>query len=564
MTTLGPEFGYLEVHPEPEARRSDREVILLLHGLGGSIADWNSPQHRGLNFDHENDPADRHDDGNWTPPLIPPGIPTDVSFSDSKKVRCWSGILRGLGHTVIYYSQDGKNDIAEIPLQQLEELIIPYIRETVLQGPLADKKVTVIAHSRGGVLIRYYLARNPEAASEWIGQVITLHSPHSGTNAPNAYRRIADWVDSLASGGDLPAYLAGQLAIDLLDGLTSWLDMSVGDRQLLPGNPLFDRLSQPADTPTIEFHTFGGSSVTLTRLYAWLYTPDSYIPDLFNLAEGDGPFDWTMVPIEIPILSPMFDALPDEAVYAEEITGRGDIAVTVESSQISNVQHHTLPINHDEALYDEELFGAVAGLLGTPLGSTEAIGCIERTTPLPEPIYVTTFGAQSWLITPAARAINEPPPENIGRQKWLLVLSGVGIVNMRGTSNWAVNTVHILPDMRVPLDYAINQFSIPRPAGREDSDYGFSFEVEQWAPFAGLSSIFDQNQSVNAGFSVNAWRHSSFSTGTDAFSGQTVNNIFNGIDVDVAVRDSDAWLLRLGYNITLLGRIVFTKVDRVS
>jgi hypothetical protein len=259
----------------------------------------------------------------------------------------------------------------------------------------------------------------------------------------------------------------------------------------------------------------------------------------------------------------MFDALPDEAVFAEEITGRGDLAVTVESSQLPNAQPHTLPINHDEALFDEDLFGAVAKLLGTPLGSTEAIGCIEHITSPPEPINVTTFGGQSWLITPAARAINEAPPGNIGRQKFLLVLSGVGIVNMRGTSNWVGGIVHILPDMSVPLDYAINQFSIPRPPGNEDSDYSVSFQVEQWAPFAGLSSIFDQDQSVNAGFSVNAWRHSSFSTGTDAFSGQTVNNIFNGIDVDVAVRDSDAWLLRLGYNITLLGQIVFTNVYRV-
>jgi len=38
-----------------------------------------------------------------------------------------------------------------------------------------------------------------------------------------------------------------------------------------------------------------------------------------------------------------------------------------------------------------------------------------------------------------------------------------------------------------------------------------------------------------------------------------VGNIFAGIDVDVAVRDSDAWLYRLGYNITLLGKIVFVN-----
>ena len=329
--------------------------------------------------------------------------------------------------------------------------------------------------------------------------------------------------------------------------------MSVGDSQLLPGNPLFDRLSQPADTPTIDFHTFGGSSVTLTRLYAWFYTPDTYIPDPFNFLEGDGPFDYTMAPIEIPILSPMFDALPDEAVFAEEITGRGDIAVTVESSQMPNVQHHTLPINHAEALFDEDLFGAVAKLLGTPLGSTEAIGCIEHITSPPEPIYVTIsvgrVGSSPPLPVPS---MNHRPGTSAAKNVCWCCRVSVSSICEGHRTGWGHSAYP--PDMRAPLDYAIKQFSIPRPSGKEDSDYYVSFQVEQWAPFAGLSSIFDQDQSVNAGFSVNSWRHSSFSTGTDAFSGQTVNNIFNGIDVDVAVRDSDAWLLRLGYNITLLGQ----------
>jgi hypothetical protein len=178
-------------------------------------------------------------------------------------------------------------------------------------------------------------------------------------------------------------------------------------------------------------------------------------------------------------------------------------------------------------------------------------------------IEVNSFGGQSWLITPAARAVNEAQPR-INEQKWLLVLSGVGIVSLRGTSNWLRETAHILPDMRVPLDYAINRFSIPRPPGAEATDYDVGFQLEQWAPFASISSIFDQDQSVNAGFAVDAWRHSPFATGTDAFSGQSVGCIFDGIIVNVAVRDSDAWLYRVGYNITLLGQIVFTNVVQVA
>jgi len=53
---------------------------------------------------------------------------------------------------------------------------------------------------------------------------------------------------------------------------------------------------------------------------------------------------------------------------------------------------------------------------------------------------------------------------------------------------------------------------------------------------------------------------SPFNIGTDVNSGTPVANIFTGIIAEVAVRDSDAWLDRVIYNITLLGRIVFTQV----
>jgi hypothetical protein len=39
-----------------------------------------------------------------------------------------------------------------------------------------------------------------------------------------------------------------------------------------------------------------------------------------------------------------------------------------------------------------------------------------------------------------------------------------------------------------------------------------------------------------------------------------VNGIFTGIIADAAVRDSDAILYRVGYNVTLEGRIVFTQI----
>ncbi len=175
-------------------------------------------------------------------------------------------------------------------------------------------------------------------------------------------------------------------------------------------------------------------------------------------------------------------------------------------------------------------------------------------------IEVTEFAGQNWLITPASPAANQPAP-TVQNQKWVLVLSGVAIIDLKGlsSSQWLNETISIRPDLVGPLDHAINEGGIPRPAGVLGLNYLMGFQVDQWAPMAGISSIFNAGESNNSGFAVNVWRPNPFSTITD-FSSAQVNNVFEGVQVDVGVRDSDAWLFRLNYNITLRGKIVFWPV----
>ncbi len=183
-------------------------------------------------------------------------------------------------------------------------------------------------------------------------------------------------------------------------------------------------------------------------------------------------------------------------------------------------------------------------------------------------LYLTDFAGQNWLITPAALAVGEIPPTSISDQKWLLVLSGVVISNLKGdeTGNWNQQTVSFIPDMAGtddptstsgPLNWAISQYSIPKPPGTVGTQYLIRFSLEEWSPFVSLGSVFDQGPSINAGFAVNDWRPNPFDSGTDVVTGQPVSNIFTGVAADLAVSDSDAWLYRLNYNITLLGKIVF-------
>jgi hypothetical protein len=193
----------------------------------------------------------------------------------------------------------------------------------------------------------------------------------------------------------------------------------------------------------------------------------------------------------------------------------------------------------------------------------------------PEVVYLDNFSGQNWLITPAALAVGESPPRTILDQKWLLVLSGVVEANLQGDSNatWLYQTVSFLPGRSVslglevdegPLNYAIDHYSIPRPS-LDPKDYYIVFSVENWAPFACLSSIFDQNESINAGYAVNVWRPRHFATALKyPQTSEPINNIFTGINVDVGVRDNDAFILKLSYNITLLGTIAFAATGTLG
>jgi hypothetical protein len=165
-------------------------------------------------------------------------------------------------------------------------------------------------------------------------------------------------------------------------------------------------------------------------------------------------------------------------------------------------------------------------------------------------LFPTGFAGQNWLVTPAALAVGEAPPVSIAAQKWLLVLSGVAIVDFKGTgADWQRDTLLIRPDIDAPMNHAINRFGIHRP--------GFAkFQAEQWSPFAAVSSILDLGQAVNAGFAVDVWRPE-FEVGAEAVSLAPLTQLFTGIQADVAVRDSDAFLQRVSYNMTVLGRIVF-------
>ena len=171
---------------------------------------------------------------------------------------------------------------------------------------------------------------------------------------------------------------------------------------------------------------------------------------------------------------------------------------------------------------------------------------------------------QNYVITPEATAFTQSPPRNIQDQTWLLVLTGVAIVDIKGTSTgqWLHETVSIRPVLQWPLEEAINWYNIPTPPGSEGVDWSLAFTIirQSSAYFAAPSSMYNAGVSVNSGFAVDLLGRNPYAQGTDILTNTPVGNLFQGITVDVAVRDTDAILHRVSYHITLVGKIVFLKV----
>ncbi len=171
---------------------------------------------------------------------------------------------------------------------------------------------------------------------------------------------------------------------------------------------------------------------------------------------------------------------------------------------------------------------------------------------------ITSYAGQNWIMTPAAFAVNETQPRSIADQKWMLILSGVAHLNLKGNGPvWLKETVILNPDTFFPMTRTISTFNIPTPAPRPG--YQPRFQVEQWAPHATLSTIYNKGQSINSGFAVDVWRPNPFLSDRDIETNATIDRIFNGIQVDVAVSDIDAFFYRISYHISLIGKIRFTQ-----
>lgn len=338
---------------------STKPLVILLHGLGGDSTDWTSPQKWRLHFDLSAPLPPNTTLGTFDYPAAgPAGRPLKDPLLPS--ITTFDQFLNDNGFQTLNYDQITPRGTLAAPALELAALM----RTLHAHPVLVERSFVLLCHSRGGLLVRKFLKdnRNDPAVVGRIIKVVTLCSPHAGSAWGNVVTAPGQPTITMAAAFDALINLhspgAGPVVTSLLSPLISftttpaYLEMRVG------GPFITDLASGEEPLPGVEYHTFGGTSVTFSRLIDRVYTRASAIPAL------NGRFTHVVTSAVDPARSPVFSAYPQVNASAETAPGRGDFLVSEVSSRLSFANsHHVHPVNHAEVMWDRNVHRQVLNLL---------------------------------------------------------------------------------------------------------------------------------------------------------------------------------------------------------
>lgn len=319
-------------------------LILLLHGGGGNINDMADPA---LNY------GPIMCDVGWAPPAkidrgwhpYPNAGTWGFNTSPPKRGSGLQEALAQFGYTVLNYGQAGPNDTIQLPAAELDALV-----RHVLENYFSTKRLIFVCHSRGGLLARLFLQRNRNDLDilNRIAGVVTLHTPHQGSEVPTS---LHDAILSLRN-----TYPLAAPALVVVDKMV----MNPCNTELAPSSAFLTNLRDQEATPlpvAIPIHTFGGTNPRLLSLFVSNFDAISAVPQWHM-----PPFHWiTSQSLVVNLL----DGTPIANLCPEERAG-GDVLVADARSHLPfEAGHHTEQQNHATALCDPALQADLRTVLAT-------------------------------------------------------------------------------------------------------------------------------------------------------------------------------------------------------
>ena len=364
-----------------------KPLVLLLHGTAGNKFDMVAPGNgeatgrNKFNFDY-NAPMQPDRDLGWFGESIIWGI-HHFELDQLKQVRSWRDALNSAGYRTAAYSQADPSGLLARPVEELGKVM------TYLRSAYPGTRVVLIGHSRGGLLIRKFIKQNAGNRSlvGAIAGVITLHSPHLGTSLANIVVAINNWLnDNEAQNGSLSP---------VLEALRSQVNSPAF--QEMGVNSQFINQLQAGETPLpgVVYNTFGGTSVKLSRLLNWIYSPISSVPQWHW-----PPFNHIIFQDESWVFSPLISSMSPVTIggvtIAELSQGMGDVLTADERTRLPFATHRTNPINHAEALWDTGLQQQVLGVLAAIRPSRASVASYGRIFKMSHVLTANTLHSHSF------------------------------------------------------------------------------------------------------------------------------------------------------------------------
>lgn len=354
-----------------------RPAILLVHGLHQDARTWTAPSSTEYAYDYQHHPGNKRIGETHAAPNV--GVymigkskwiyRSDENRAAWDKENNWFDFLVQQGFTVATWSQKKLTMADAMPSARLA--FDSLLAQTAARNPSAPPPVALIAHSRGGLVVRQLLKeKGSQGRVKW---AITLHTPHQGSELGRTPGKLAaeivDLIDCCAPPiitAPLKAQLK-ELAVEAMRPMTKLL-MDDESRELSPGSPLIRGLAEgEKKLDDVTYYTFGGTNPRVYRLYTWLFDAESAVPQ-YSASRGQY-FVWRVKPVEIASVSPILDKIRD---FAPEVApGKGDALVSDASARLPWSIHTTTALNHAELLWDKPLMNKVAGLIGGPVAARQ-------------------------------------------------------------------------------------------------------------------------------------------------------------------------------------------------
>ena len=323
-----------------------KPVVLLIHGLVSTQQSWTDPREqwniKKIAYDPKSEPGLQ--DVHPTHPFHyawSPGAPghnfwdalgSELNIATWNQTPCIAAATRIPSNTCL------DSDTFEAAYPTAVWALQKLLAET--RGP-----VTIVAHSRGGLIARRLLKEYGDAGGR-IRQLITIHSPNSGTSLAtkpdNAYANLTAGLEKMIPEKELRNNVA-EFTSEIQNGLLNIVGLS-GGRELGANMVPKQVAAGEKALPGVSYITFGGTSPTLLRLHIHTYTFTKH-PPFFTKTRGSIPF------IELK-------------AFNEMTMGKGDTLVTDDSAKLPwlGAQHFSNPLHHGEVLWTASVINHVKNL----------------------------------------------------------------------------------------------------------------------------------------------------------------------------------------------------------